>query len=129
VGVLAVLKAGGAYVPLDPALPRERLAVVLGDCRPALVLAQKRLAGDLPFDAGRVLVLDAESPPWVGSSDANPDSGVRPNNLAYIIYTSGSTGTPKGCMIEHRSVVNAYDGWEEAYGLGELSAYLQMVNF
>src|SRR5262249_42478559 len=73
--------------------------------------------------------LDANPAPWDACDDGNPDSGVRPENLAYVIYTSGSTGTPKGCMIEHRSIVNAYDGWEEAYGLGGLSAYLQMANF
>jgi amino acid adenylation domain-containing protein/thioester reductase-like protein len=129
VGILAILKAGGAYVPLDPALPRERLGVVLADCRPRLVLTQRRLAADLPFGAENTLILDAPDSPWAGESDTNPDSGVRPENLAYVIYTSGSTGTPKGCMIEHRSVVNAYDGWDEAYGLGGLSAFLQMVNF
>jgi amino acid adenylation domain-containing protein/thioester reductase-like protein len=131
VGVLATLKAGGAYVPLDPALPRERLRVVLADCKPAAVLAQERLAADLPFDADKIVRLDAQSLTAAsgGSDDENPDSGVRPDNLAYVIYTSGSTGTPKGCMIEHRSVVNAYDGWDAAYHLADLQAHLQMANF
>ncbi|ETS33665.1 non-ribosomal peptide synthase, partial [Photorhabdus khanii NC19] len=39
VGLLAVLKAGGAYVPLDPAYPGERLAHILTDAAPAIVLA------------------------------------------------------------------------------------------
>jgi amino acid adenylation domain-containing protein/thioester reductase-like protein len=129
VGVLAVLKAGGAYVPLDPALPRERLGVVLADCQPRLVLSQQRLAADLPFDADRIEAIDAAAPSWAGASDANPASGVRPENLAYVIYTSGSTGLPKGCMIEHRSIVNAYDMWEVAYKLDDLHACLQMANF
>ncbi|NHZ35817.1 non-ribosomal peptide synthetase, partial [Massilia rubra] len=38
VGLLAILKAGGAYVPLDPTYPRERLADMLADCAPRLVL-------------------------------------------------------------------------------------------
>lgn len=129
IGVLATLKAGGAYVPLDPALPRERLATVLTDCKPALVLTQKRLAADLPVDSDRVEVLDAPNPVWQSQSDGNPQSGVTPHNLAYVIYTSGSTGTPKGCMIEHRSVVNTFDGWEAAYHLSSLKSYLLMANF
>jgi non-ribosomal peptide synthetase component F len=128
-GVVAVLKAGGAFVPLDPALPRERLGVMLDDCRPRLVLTQRHLARDLPFDPGSVVVLDAGAPPWDGSSDANPESGVAPSNLAYVIYTSGSTGTPKGVMVEHRGVVNAFDGWDDAYNLRELSAFMAMANF
>ena len=37
VAVLGVLKAGAAYLPLDPSYPRERLAYMVGDARPALV--------------------------------------------------------------------------------------------
>ncbi len=129
IGVLATLKAGAAYVPLDPALPRERLGVVLADCRPALVLTQRRLAADLPFDADRVELLDGDTPPSSGEVDGNPSSDVRPENLAYVIYTSGSTGMPKGCMIEHRGVVNAFDGWNAAYGLSDFQSHLQMANF
>src|SRR5262249_37532299 len=38
VGLLGVLKAGGAYIPLDPSYPRERLADMLDDASPKLVL-------------------------------------------------------------------------------------------
>ena len=38
VGLLAVLKAGGAYVPLDPSYPSERLAYMLEDSSPVVVL-------------------------------------------------------------------------------------------
>ncbi|MBS9426295.1 amino acid adenylation domain-containing protein, partial [Photorhabdus caribbeanensis] len=41
VGVLAVLKAGGAYVPLDPVYTGERLAHILTDAAPAILLADK----------------------------------------------------------------------------------------
>ncbi|MGL5386248.1 MAG: condensation domain-containing protein, partial [Enterobacterales bacterium] len=39
VGLMAVLKAGGAYVPLDPENSGERLAFILADTAPVLVLA------------------------------------------------------------------------------------------
>ncbi|RMF31802.1 MAG: amino acid adenylation domain-containing protein, partial [Chloroflexi bacterium] len=58
-----------------------------------------------------------------------PESPVAPTNLAYLIYTSGSTGQSKGVMIEHRSLVNAYRGWEASYQLRSVRTHLQMANF
>jgi non-ribosomal peptide synthetase component F len=43
-GILAVLKAGGAFVPLDSAYPEDRLAFVLRDSAPDLVLTEPGLA-------------------------------------------------------------------------------------
>ncbi len=43
VAVLATLKAGGACVPLDPMYPDERLAQMLRDSEPVVVLSQRGL--------------------------------------------------------------------------------------
>ncbi|MFC6335254.1 amino acid adenylation domain-containing protein, partial [Pseudomonas karstica] len=45
VGLLAILKAGGGYVPLDPAYPLDRIAYMLEDSTPAVVLAQAATLG------------------------------------------------------------------------------------
>ncbi|KAG0189483.1 hypothetical protein DFQ28_003372, partial [Apophysomyces sp. BC1034] len=106
VGLLAILKAGGAYVPLDPAYPGERLAHILADAAPAIVLADAvgRAALDDAAFAERT-VLDPNA--LLALADTNPSvPGLTARHLAYVIYTSGSTGTPKGVMIEHRNVIN-----------------------
>src|SRR5205085_8655693 len=48
VAALAVLKAGAACLPLDPAYPQQRLALMLEDARPGVVLTQSRLHATLP---------------------------------------------------------------------------------
>ena len=47
VGLLGILKAGGAYVPLDPSYPPERLAYMLEDAAPQVLLTQKHLRAEL----------------------------------------------------------------------------------
>jgi len=104
VGVLGVLKAGGAYVPLDPTYPRERLAYMLADAAVPILLTQERLLPTLPGHRARVVCLDRDWDEVAAESDQEPQSGVTPDNLAYIIYTSGSTGRPKGTLLSHRGL-------------------------
>ena len=117
VGLLGILKAGGAYVPLDPQYPTERLALILKDALPRVVLTQERSRGKLPSTEARVIALDSD---WQGIAQqpaSNPDrSGLNARHLAYVIYTSGSTGTPKGVMIEHTDIVNVHQSLEPVYG-------------
>ena len=37
--LLAVLKAGAAYLPIDPGYPAERIAFMLADAAPAVIVA------------------------------------------------------------------------------------------
>ncbi|WP_370642989.1 amino acid adenylation domain-containing protein [Mycetohabitans sp. B4] len=101
VGLLAIMKAGGACVPLDPAYPSERLAHILADAAPTIVLADatgRATLGEAALACRTVLELDAP----LDQAAPNPRvAGLTPRHLAYVIYTSGSTGTPKGVMIEH----------------------------
>ncbi|WP_238319412.1 AMP-binding protein, partial [Xanthomonas maliensis] len=98
VALLAVLKAGAAYLPLDPAYPPERLAFMLDDAQPRLLLAHHDLAAALPIDSGiATVLLDADADTWSQQSTHAPQrNDLLPHHPAYIIYTSGSTGTPKG---------------------------------
>ncbi|HEY3569258.1 MAG TPA: amino acid adenylation domain-containing protein [Thermoanaerobaculia bacterium] len=99
VAVLGVWKAGGAYVPLDLGSPAERLADLLADCEPAVVVHR----GPLP-------VALAEGTPALdlavdGSGEGDgPLPEVRPEHLAYLIYTSGTTGRPKAVMATHQGL-------------------------
>ena len=116
VGLLGILKAGGAYLPLDPDYPQERLALVLSDARPRVLLTQQTLRPRLP-SGPEVVLLDASRKAIEHESAENPSAAAGPANLAYVIYTSGSTGIPKGVQIEHRSVVNFLTSMQREPGL------------
>jgi len=108
IAVLGVLKAGGAYVPLDPDFPPARLALMLEDAQPKVVLTQERLAPSLAGATGQasIIRLDADREEIERARLCNPESAAGPEDLAYVIFTSGSTGRPKGVQIPHRSAVN-----------------------
>jgi amino acid adenylation domain-containing protein len=105
VGILAILKAGGAYLPIDPEYPQERLAFMLADAQPRVVLTKAALKMELPDQACAVF-LDKDAQTIAANSAANLSDGPCSQDLAYVIYTSGSTGNPKGVMITHGNLAN-----------------------
>lgn len=145
IGILGVLKAGAAFVPLDPRTPPERLAALLADCHPSVLVTRQawEAAGAA---AGCVVVLldggadaghsdraaDAASVGTSGTGPAAsrmhsepPASGATSHNLAYVLYTSGSTGVPAGVMVEHHSLVNFCLDVVRSYQLGSSDRVLQ----
>lgn len=104
--VLATLKSGAAYVPLDPQYPRDRLAFMLSDSSPAILLTQQNISDDLPYDPAKTICMDSAWNETAKLSADNLRSGATRENLAYVIYTSGSTGKPKGVCLPHRALTN-----------------------
>ncbi|MGI5163448.1 amino acid adenylation domain-containing protein [Spirillospora sp. CA-253888] len=101
VAILAVHKAGAAYVPVDPEYPADRIAYMLEDAAPALVVRDA-----LPDASGR---------PAHDPTDADRVRPVTSDSAAYVIYTSGSTGRPKGVVVPHVGVLNYYEAHRDAF--------------
>ncbi|MDX3589473.1 amino acid adenylation domain-containing protein, partial [Streptomyces europaeiscabiei] len=111
VAMLAVLKAGGAYLPLDTEYPAERIAFMLQDAEPVLVVSvsgveRGGLEGVCPW-------LDMDDPVFAAAvagqtkrnlTDTDRTSPLLSDNPAYVIYTSGSTGQPKGVVVPHQGI-------------------------
>ncbi|MDF6018170.1 non-ribosomal peptide synthetase [Streptomyces sp. JH34] len=105
VATLAVAKAGAAYLPLDLEYPEARVAHMIDDARPALLLTHgtaraARYEGSVPC-----LALDDRAV-WATGCPAPPAAAPAPQDAAYVIYTSGSTGRPKGVVVTHASLTN-----------------------
>jgi amino acid adenylation domain-containing protein len=124
--ILATLRLGAAYLPLDPHYPRERLAMMLADARPTLLLGRVELLAELGDSGVTVLPLESvvatamgELPPVAEDADA----------LAYVLFTSGSTGRPKGVAMRRGPLARLID-WHVAHPrLGNPARTLQFAPF
>lgn len=115
VGLLGILKAGGAYLPLDPSFPPDRLAFMLEDAQPLVLLTQRKLRRlPLPKQVA-VVYLDALPATSLGRPIESADRQAE--DLAYLLYTSGSTGTPKGVQVQHRALVNFITSMQREPGI------------
>lgn len=135
VAMLAVVKAGSAYLPVDPDYPAARIAFLLDDARPVLLLTDGGSAAALPECEVPVLRLDlpevlAElaAQPGGAPTDADRAEPLTPAHAAYIIYTSGSTGTPKGVVVTHTGIPGLVAAQAEGFGLDEHSRVLQFAS-
>ncbi|MFE2109337.1 amino acid adenylation domain-containing protein, partial [Kitasatospora sp. NPDC059463] len=135
VAMLAVVKAGSVYLPVDPDYPAQRIAFLLQDARPVLLLTAGEAAGALPATDVPVLRLDAPQTaaelaalPATAPSDAERTAPLTPANAAYVIHTSGSTGTPKGVVVTHTGLAGLVAAQREGFGLDEESRVLQFAS-
>ncbi|MBT0964145.1 non-ribosomal peptide synthetase [Denitromonas iodatirespirans] len=139
IGLLAILKAGGAYVPLDPTYPSDRVAYMLEDSRPVVVLTHAGVGAAVEASLSIGVARYSQSVPvidlcsskggWADCSDRNPRvEGLTVKHLAYVIYTSGSTGRPKGVMVEHQGFTNLAFAQKAAFGIKSSSRVLQFAS-
>ncbi|MQY24926.1 non-ribosomal peptide synthetase [Nocardia aurantia] len=108
VAAMAVLKAGGAYLPIDPAHPADRIAYMIEDAAPALVLDVAELRAAESAAAGL---------PETDPVDGDRVRPLRPGHLAYVIYTSGSTGAPKGVPVAHHAIAEHIATFSAEWGV------------
>ncbi|HEX3229323.1 MAG TPA: non-ribosomal peptide synthetase [Pyrinomonadaceae bacterium] len=127
---LAVLKAGGAYLPLDPAYPAERLAFMLNDAQPRVLITNSEVSGNLPAGPWSVIEIGADRE-VDGCSTSAPVVETVKDQLAYVIYTSGSTGQPKGVEVTIENLSNLIAWHQRAFEVSakDRASHLASVGF
>jgi len=94
VALYAAAKLGAPYVPLDPELPDDRIAFMVEDAAPAVVLVDPAARSRMP--AGAWSVIDVtDTGAWADESAADLPVGGPGYDLVHLLYTSGTTGRPK----------------------------------
>ncbi|MGD0068385.1 MAG: amino acid adenylation domain-containing protein, partial [Streptosporangiaceae bacterium] len=132
---LAVARSGAAFLTVDPDYPAERIAYMLGDARPDLVITTAAAASCLPAGPGRTVPRVVLDDPLLAAELARhartgPVTARRPEpgHPAYVIYTSGSTGRPKGVVVTHRGLASLAGAMASGFGTGPGSRVLQLAS-
>ncbi len=127
--VLAINQAGAAYIPIDPTYPAERIAGMLDDAQPPVVITSKAHQHLFKGTNAKVLLIEeidlANGPSFEGECPAKPE------NLAYVLFTSGSTGRPKGVAMHHAPLLNLIQ-WQlrtSVCGVGDRTLQFAPISF
>jgi amino acid adenylation domain-containing protein len=120
--ILGLLRAGGAYLALDPDHPDERLAAILAEAEPPVVLVARALAEREPLKRHKLLIIEEFE---LADQPDPPAVRTLPDQPSYILYTSGSTGRPKGSVNIHRGLSNRLAWMQRTYPIEARDVVLQ----
>ncbi|KAI9715398.1 MAG: NRPS [Chrysothrix sp. TS-e1954] len=126
--VLAILKAGGAILALDARHPIKRLASILHEVDPVVILSTVTLSERVKSFASGVTALDLSYIRSLSSLKGPEGVIVEPSNACYVIYTSGSTGKPKGVVVNHSNIATSFAGQRLKLGVNTETRVLQLAN-
>ena len=124
--LLAVLKVGAAYLPMDSKYPAERLAQMLEDAQPAVLVTKASIQQQLNLNVAQVVDVDNEAISQQANDNLNQTVDLE--QIAYVIYTSGSTGKPKGVELTHRGLANFVQQSTAQYGFRTDERVLQFAS-
>ncbi len=104
--LLATWKLNATYLPLDPKGPIEKLAFMIKDTSPQILLSEKKWQETLsPLHSSLVFIEDIAQVQKT-LDQAEQASFFFPEQIAYIMYTSGSSGQPKGVMVSQKTLLS-----------------------
>lgn len=130
--LLAILQLGLSCVGLDLRNPEERLAVMLSDCRPRVLVCNdmtSQLADRLAASvSARPLNVDSLEDRADEEELGQVQNRSALDQCAVILYTSGSTGVPKGVLLSHRNLRSHIAANTALFGLGPPDVILQQTS-
>ena len=113
--MFGVLAARAAINPIDTEYPDGRVAAILEDAAPPVIVTNRAVAGrvreiitSLHGARPQLLLLeDLAGGPECGTRPASlAGAQPGPRELAYVMFTSGSTGRPKGVEVSHGALAS-----------------------
>ncbi|KAL3470125.1 hypothetical protein BJX99DRAFT_264507 [Aspergillus californicus] len=133
VAMLAVLCSGGVVVPLGVNHPLPRIQTIVQDTGLEVTLVddkQHQRLSDLGLSLVTVTAEHIQELPVLDHHQKAftlDNTGVTPDDMAWMIYTSGSTGTPKGVILEHGALATSMEAHGSVFKFNTNTRVLQFA--
>ncbi|QJW54945.1 Plipastatin synthase subunit D [Serratia plymuthica] len=130
----ACLLKGVTFCPVDKSLPADRLAMIMSDLQPDMIMAEDAYIGEentfrqklsIPHEC-RVSNGCVSALTDAYADDEEHVADIDIDTVAYIIFTSGSTGKPKGVQITHENLNFFLDALYPRYVSEQSENYLSI---
>ncbi len=91
--------AGITYIPIDKSIPKERVELIIKQCKPKLII------GDYDSTSNNIITVKEINKIMNNNNYKEIETiYMRPEDIYYIIFTSGSTGIPKGVKVTYSNL-------------------------
>ncbi len=111
--------SGNAYVPIGVDWPADRIAEILDDVEPSLVLTEERHRPRFDRTVCPVITMERLLDDRSRSDESPhvPTIGIVPEDPLSILYTSGTSGKPKGVVVPHVAIANHLFWLQERFAM------------
>lgn len=119
IGILGAMKAGAAYVAIDAATPAGRVAEIVAEFAPKLVLASASLAQTVAH-ADRLVVVEDERAAFASLPSHIHFAGTRAadaDTIAQVIFKTAADGSVKALAASHSEAVLFMRSLVSVYGI------------
>ncbi|KAA9001294.1 amino acid adenylation domain-containing protein [Affinibrenneria salicis] len=122
---LACALQGIIWVPVDSQSPPPRMAYLLTNCRPDLVVGAAAV-GPIAAVPPAALLSPVDQPTPL-PTEAALSALSHSRNPAYYLYTSGSTGLPKCVVLSYRATDNTLGQTLDRWDVGSQDVFISVT--
>ncbi|WP_448956187.1 amino acid adenylation domain-containing protein [Labrys neptuniae] len=122
---LACSLLGLVWVPIDVGSPPDRIAYLLENCHPALVVGLSLAPGFKAVPVDDLLAHEAAAD-WQADAAFLTDLSAS-EDAAYYLYTSGTTGKPKCVVLSNRATSNVIDHTLQSWQVTDEDVFISVT--
>ncbi|MCL2897271.1 amino acid adenylation domain-containing protein [Brenneria tiliae] len=122
---LACALQGIVWLPVDTGSPPQRMAYLLTNCRPDLVVGDVRVGEIAAVSPQTLLSPVAQQEPAPSRAELSERS--HSSDPAYYLYTSGTTGKPKCVVLSYRATDNTIGQTLKKWNVGRRDVFISVT--